>query len=151
MIFGMSAQEFAQALFEEAGDALILFDPETEQILEVNPMAQRLSGFSRRALREIHDRMPVIVPRVAYGTWLDPTRRGPSLNPLLPPYVLETFLTLAVPPPVTTWRPKAVVCLPPSPLACPSGCRLPTPRWPLQMEWPINSTLGRAGSRSGAG
>src|SRR5205809_7745835 len=39
--------ELAQTLFEEAGDALILFDPETEQVLDVNPMAQRLSGFAR--------------------------------------------------------------------------------------------------------
>ena len=48
-----SWEEFAQALFEEAGDALFLFDPESEQLLEVNPMAQRLSGFTRRALREL--------------------------------------------------------------------------------------------------
>jgi PAS domain S-box-containing protein len=39
-----------RALFQEAGDALILFDPETDQILEVNPMAERLSGFSRGEL-----------------------------------------------------------------------------------------------------
>ncbi|GIW79337.1 MAG: hypothetical protein KatS3mg105_1144 [Gemmatales bacterium] len=43
-------QELAYTLFEEAGDALILFDPETEEILDVNPMAQSLSGFSRREL-----------------------------------------------------------------------------------------------------
>ena len=42
--------ELAQTLFEEAGDALFLFDPDTEQILDANPMAQRLSGFSRRDL-----------------------------------------------------------------------------------------------------
>ncbi len=43
-------RELAQTLFEEAGDALFLFDPDTEQLLDVNPMAQRLSGFSRREL-----------------------------------------------------------------------------------------------------
>src|SRR5262245_29946510 len=43
-------EELTQALFEEAGDALLLFDPETEQILEANPMAQKLSGFSRSQL-----------------------------------------------------------------------------------------------------
>ena len=37
----------SRALFEEAGDALFLFDPDTEQIVHVNPMAERLSGFSR--------------------------------------------------------------------------------------------------------
>jgi PAS domain S-box-containing protein len=45
-----NAEELAQALFEESGDAIILFDPETEQIIDVNPMVQRLSGFSRSAL-----------------------------------------------------------------------------------------------------
>jgi PAS domain S-box-containing protein len=42
--------ELAGALFEEAGDALFLFDPETEQLCDVNPMAQRLSGFTRREM-----------------------------------------------------------------------------------------------------
>jgi PAS domain S-box-containing protein len=42
--------ELARTLFEEAGDALFLFDPETEDILDVNPMAQRLCGFPRQQL-----------------------------------------------------------------------------------------------------
>src|SRR5262245_57609216 len=42
--------ELAQTLFEEAGDALFLFDPESEQILETNPMASRLTGFSRQQM-----------------------------------------------------------------------------------------------------
>jgi PAS domain S-box-containing protein len=42
--------ELAQCLFEESGDALFLFDPESEQLLEVNPMARRLSGFTRQEL-----------------------------------------------------------------------------------------------------
>jgi two-component system cell cycle sensor histidine kinase/response regulator CckA len=42
--------EFARALFEESGDALFLFDPDTEAVLDVNPMAQRLCGFTRREL-----------------------------------------------------------------------------------------------------
>ena len=46
----VNLKELAQTLFEEAGDALFLFDPETERVLEVNPMAQRLSGFSRAVL-----------------------------------------------------------------------------------------------------
>jgi PAS domain S-box-containing protein len=44
------AAELSQALFEEAGDALFLFDPETEQIMDANPMAQRLSSYSRSEL-----------------------------------------------------------------------------------------------------
>jgi PAS domain S-box-containing protein len=47
--------DLARALFEEAGDALFLFDPGTDQILEVNPMAEQLCGFSREELL----RMPV--------------------------------------------------------------------------------------------
>ncbi len=42
--------ELAQTLFEEAGDALFLFDPESEQILDANPMAQRLTGHGRQHL-----------------------------------------------------------------------------------------------------
>jgi len=45
--------ELAGTLFEEAGDALFLFDPDMEQLREVNPMAQRLSGFTRRELLEM--------------------------------------------------------------------------------------------------
>ena len=45
-------QELAHTLFEEAGDALFLFDPETEQVQEVNPLAQRLTGFTRRELQQ---------------------------------------------------------------------------------------------------
>jgi PAS domain S-box-containing protein len=35
----------AQALFAEAGDALLLFDPDSGQMLDANPTAQRLTGF----------------------------------------------------------------------------------------------------------
>jgi two-component system NtrC family sensor kinase len=48
----------AEALFEEAGDALFLFDPDSDEILAVNPTALRLSGFTKTDL----GRMPV--------TWL---------------------------------------------------------------------------------
>ena len=40
----------AQALFEESGDALFLFDPESQQLLDANSTAQRLSGFPLREL-----------------------------------------------------------------------------------------------------
>jgi PAS domain S-box-containing protein len=49
-VIDADAAEFARALFEESGDALFLFDPDSEAVLDVNPMAQRLSGFSRREL-----------------------------------------------------------------------------------------------------
>ena len=39
--------ELAQALFEESGDALFLLDPETDRLLDVNPVALRMTGFSR--------------------------------------------------------------------------------------------------------
>jgi two-component system cell cycle sensor histidine kinase/response regulator CckA len=39
-------EELAVTLFEESGDALFLFDPVSENMLDVNPMAQRLSGYS---------------------------------------------------------------------------------------------------------
>jgi PAS domain S-box-containing protein len=42
--------ELAQTLFEEAGDGLYLFDPEDGRIIDVNPMAQRLTGYSRHEL-----------------------------------------------------------------------------------------------------
>jgi PAS domain S-box-containing protein len=42
--------ELGLTLFEESGDALFLFDPDTEQLLEVNPMALRLCGFPRAEL-----------------------------------------------------------------------------------------------------
>jgi PAS domain S-box-containing protein len=45
-----SAKDLAQALFEEAGDALVLFDPETDQVQDVNPLVERLTGFSRAEL-----------------------------------------------------------------------------------------------------
>jgi two-component system cell cycle sensor histidine kinase/response regulator CckA len=45
--------ELARTLFEESGDALFLFDPDSEQMLDVNSMAQRLSGFSREELLQM--------------------------------------------------------------------------------------------------
>src|SRR5258708_1845665 len=45
-----TTQELAQTLFEEAGDALFLFDPGDGRIVDVNPVAQRFSGVGRPAL-----------------------------------------------------------------------------------------------------
>jgi two-component system, cell cycle sensor histidine kinase and response regulator CckA len=46
----------AQALFEESGDALFLFDPESQQLLDANSTGQRLSGFPLREL--LHFSLP---------------------------------------------------------------------------------------------
>jgi two-component system sensor histidine kinase/response regulator len=43
-------KELAEALFEEAGDALFLFDPDTDQVLQVSRVAEQLTGFSRAEL-----------------------------------------------------------------------------------------------------
>jgi PAS domain S-box-containing protein len=39
-----------RALFMEAGDGLFLFDPDNDQLLDVNSMAERLTGCARRDL-----------------------------------------------------------------------------------------------------
>jgi PAS domain S-box-containing protein len=43
-------QDLGRALFQEAGDALFLFDPDTDKLLDVNPMAVKLTGFRRDEL-----------------------------------------------------------------------------------------------------
>ena len=40
----------AQALFEEAGDALFLFEPESDRLVDVNRTAERLTGMSHTEL-----------------------------------------------------------------------------------------------------
>ncbi len=47
---GLDPAELAQALFSEIGDALFLLDPETDQLIEVNPVALRLTGYARSEL-----------------------------------------------------------------------------------------------------
>lgn len=42
----------ARALFEELGDALFLLDPETDALLDVNPVVMRLTGFTRAEILE---------------------------------------------------------------------------------------------------
>jgi PAS domain S-box-containing protein len=45
--------ELAQAIFEEIGDALFLLDPETDRLLEVNPIALRMTGFTRAEILKL--------------------------------------------------------------------------------------------------
>lgn len=40
----------ARALFDESGDALFLLDPDTDILVDVNPLAEKLSGFARGEL-----------------------------------------------------------------------------------------------------
>jgi PAS domain S-box-containing protein len=42
--------ELARALFTEIGDALFLLDPESDRLFDVNPFAERITGFSRAEL-----------------------------------------------------------------------------------------------------
>jgi PAS domain S-box-containing protein len=44
------AEGLAYALFEESGDALFLIDPDTDQVLDVNPTAERLTQLPREQL-----------------------------------------------------------------------------------------------------
>jgi PAS domain S-box-containing protein len=49
----MNIEDFeglGQALFREAGDALFLMDPETDELLAVNPMAELMTGMTRDEL-----------------------------------------------------------------------------------------------------
>ncbi len=39
-----------RALFQEAGDALFLFDPDNDKLMAVNPIAERLTGLGRQEL-----------------------------------------------------------------------------------------------------
>jgi two-component system cell cycle sensor histidine kinase/response regulator CckA len=40
-----------QALFQEAGDGLFLYDPDSEALLDVNPMAERLIGLPKKEIK----------------------------------------------------------------------------------------------------
>jgi PAS domain S-box-containing protein len=40
----------ARALFDESGDALFLLDPETDSVIDINPLAERLTGLMRSQL-----------------------------------------------------------------------------------------------------
>jgi putative SOS response-associated peptidase YedK len=65
-------------------------------------------------VRPIHDRMPVIVPREAYATWLDPTRSRTTLLALLRPFA-EPLDTVAVGMTVNNARAEGPICIVPAP------------------------------------
>ncbi|MFO0824746.1 MAG: PAS domain S-box protein [Gemmataceae bacterium] len=45
--------ELAEALLQEIGDALFLLDPETDRLIEVNPVVLRLTGYPRSELLQL--------------------------------------------------------------------------------------------------
>ena len=46
----LHSAELSRALFEEAGDALFLLEPQSDRLLDVNSTAERLSGLARAQL-----------------------------------------------------------------------------------------------------
>jgi PAS domain S-box-containing protein len=46
----LHSAELSRSLFEEAGDALFLLDPDSDRLLDANPTAERLTGVSRADL-----------------------------------------------------------------------------------------------------
>jgi signal transduction histidine kinase len=65
-----AAPELARALFAAAGDALLLVDPPTERVLDVNPMAETLSRQPRDRLLHLGLR-DIIHREPAAEDWLD--------------------------------------------------------------------------------
>jgi PAS domain S-box-containing protein len=50
---GQRHEEFARSLFRESNDALFLFDPRDHRLVDINPVALRLTGLSRRSARSL--------------------------------------------------------------------------------------------------
>lgn len=48
----LDASEVGKAIFRESSDGLFLFDPDSDRLIDVNPVAERLTGFSRKQLLE---------------------------------------------------------------------------------------------------
>ena len=47
--------DLARAIFSEIGDALFLLDPDTDRLLEANPVALRMTGFTRDELLDAYE------------------------------------------------------------------------------------------------
>jgi PAS domain S-box-containing protein len=69
-------EELAVALFEESDAALLLFDPDSERVLDVNPTTERLTGLKRAEL------LGILLGQVVYAhgpdslQWLSQAARG---------------------------------------------------------------------------
>jgi PAS domain S-box-containing protein len=66
--------DLARALFHEAGDALFIVDPRSQQVLAVNPMALKLTRLSREALLQFSYREVIRHLRNA-DDWHDSVRQ----------------------------------------------------------------------------
>jgi putative SOS response-associated peptidase YedK len=67
-------------------------------------------------VREIHDRMPAILPRSAWALWLDPARRDPAVvAPLLRPHPAEEMVATRVGPTVNSAANESSDCARPDP------------------------------------
>lgn len=81
----------AQALFEGTGDALFLFDVETDQILDANATAQRLTGFS---VPHLYQLKVTDLVHAANSEGVDALHRAARKTTLFPSqegYWLQTF------------------------------------------------------------
>lgn len=65
---------------------------------------------------QIHNRMPVILPRTAYNAWLDPAERPPQMfEPLLKPYPAAEMTAYPVSTQVNNPRADSPACIAPVP------------------------------------
>lgn len=66
-------------------------------------------------MRSIHNRMPVILPRSAYGQWLDPNEQAPErLHSLLTPFPAEEMTAYPVSTFVNNPRNESAQCIAPA-------------------------------------
>jgi putative SOS response-associated peptidase YedK len=73
-----------------------------------------LTTAANEIVREVHDRMPVILDRADYATWLDPALQNPAqLQPLLRPLHAEQMISHPVSPYVNNPRHDDPRCVEP--------------------------------------
>ena len=69
---------------------------------------------SNGPVRDIHDRMPLILPERAYDQWLDPSVQDPTLlRPLLEPFDAVELMAYPVSPRVNSPRVDDAACVAP--------------------------------------
>lgn len=69
---------------------------------------------SNGSVRDIHDRMPLILPERAYDKWLDPSVQDPTLlRPLLKPFDATELIAYPVSPRVNSPRVDDAACVAP--------------------------------------
>jgi putative SOS response-associated peptidase YedK len=84
--------------------------PTADTILSCTIITTQPNNF----MANIHNRMPVILPRRAYGRWLDPDEQGPGqLDDLLVPYPAEEMTAYPVSTVVNNPRNESPDCIAP--------------------------------------